>query len=64
MCDEIFGDGGYACVETMLKMSEGLQIQILLLRMYMAQSVRMFAKSGEIFGFFGLMGAEQAHTYQ
>ena len=63
-CDELFGDGGYACAETMRKMSEGLQIRIQPLGMHMAQNVRIFANFGEIFGFFGLTGVEQAHTYQ
>ena len=44
-------------------MSEGLRIRIQLLGMRMAQNVRIFANFGEIFGFFGLTGAEQAHAY-
>ena len=35
-CDEISRDGGYACVETMRKMSKGSRIRIQLLGMCMA----------------------------
>ena len=41
-CDELFGDGGYACAEMMQKMSKGLQIHIQPLGMHMAQNVRIF----------------------
>ena len=61
--DGIFGDGRYACVKTMLNVSEGLKIWIQPLGMSMAWSVRMFAKFKEIFRFFGLTGAEQVHAY-
>ena len=62
-CDELSGDGGYACAEMMRKMSKGLRIRIQPLGMHMARNVRIFANFREIFRFFGLMGVEQAHAY-